>query len=235
MKSRWARSARASGLLRGRRASRPISSSAAAARRAQRVDLAVQPGQSLAAVGGGAHAARRPGAPPRPRPPRPYAGRSPPASSAARCVVDLGADRAAPARGPARPRPRAGRGRGPARRARPPPTRRCAPARRPATGCRGAARAARTRANQVSWACASAGRSSRSAASSAVSRSRALASCGLDLLAALDQDRLVGHLLLERRPRRDQVVGQQPGAGVAHVGLHGRRPGGPPRPGGPAA
>ena len=45
----------------------------------------------------------------------------------------------------------------------------------------------------------------------------------LDLLAALDQDRLVGHLLLQRRTRLDQVVGHQPRAGVAHVGLHRRR------------
>ena len=39
---------------RGPGASRPTSSSAAAARDLQRVDLAVQPGQALAAVGGGA-------------------------------------------------------------------------------------------------------------------------------------------------------------------------------------
>ena len=37
----------------------------------------------------------------------PYAGRSPPRSSAARCVLDLGRDLATPGRGPARPRPRA--------------------------------------------------------------------------------------------------------------------------------
>ena len=58
---------------------------------------------------------------------------------------------------------------------------------------------------------------------------------GLDLLAPLDQDRLVGELLLERGAGGDQVVGDQPGAGVADVGLRRRRPCGRPRPGGPAA
>ena len=38
---------------------------------------------------------------------------------------------------------------------------------------------------------------------------------------ALDQDRLVGHLLLERRAGGDEVVGEQPGPGVADVGLDG--------------
>ena len=45
---------------------------------------------------------------------------------------------------------------------------------------------------------------------------------GLDLLAALEQHGLVGHLLLQRGACGDEVVGQQPGAGVAGVGLHGR-------------
>ena len=42
----------------------------------------------------------------------------------------------------------------------------------------------------------------------------------LHLLAALEQHRLVGELLLQRRTRRDEVVREQPGAGVADVGLH---------------
>ena len=42
---------------------------------------------------------------------------------------------------------------------------------------------------------------------------------GLDLGAPLQQDRLVGQLLLERGARRREVVGHQPGAGVADVGL----------------
>ena len=41
----------------------------------------------------------------------------------------------------------------------------------------------------------------------------------LDLLAAGEEDRLVGHLLLQRGAGGDQVVGQQAGPGVAHVGL----------------
>ena len=41
----------------------------------------------------------------------------------------------------------------------------------------------------------------------------------LDLRAALDQDRLVGHLLLQRGAGGHQVVGDQAGAGVAGVGL----------------
>ena len=57
----------------------------------------------------------------------------------------------------------------------------------------------------------------------------------LDLPAALEQDRLVGELLLQGGAGGDEVVGHQPGAGVADVGLHGRRPAGPPRPGGRAA
>ena len=49
---------------------------------------------------------------------------------------------------------------------------------------------------------------------------------GLDLLAAGDQDRLVGELLLERGARGDQVVGDQPGLGVADRRLDaGRTPG----------
>ncbi len=46
----------------------------------------------------------------------------------------------------------------------------------------------------------------------------------LDLSAALQQDRLVRELLLQRRARRHQVVGHQPRPGVAYVGLHGLRP-----------
>ena len=57
----------------------------------------------------------------------------------------------------------------------------------------------------------------------------------LDLLAPGDQDALVGELLLQRGPRRDQVVGEDPGLRVAHVGLHGRRRGARPRPAGRAA
>ena len=41
----------------------------------------------------------------------------------------------------------------------------------------------------------------------------------LDLLPAGQEDRLVGHLLLQRESRSDQVVGEQAGPGVAHVGL----------------
>ena len=44
---------------------------------------------------------------------------------------------------------------------------------------------------------------------------------GLDPLPAFEQDRLVGHLLLQRGRRADEVVGQQPGPGVAYVGLYG--------------
>ena len=49
---------------------------------------------------------------------------------------------------------------------------------------------------------------------------------GLDLGAALEQDRLVGQLLLQGRAGGDQVVGHQPGPGVAYVGLHALRPAG---------
>ena len=45
----------------------------------------------------------------------------------------------------------------------------------------------------------------------------------LDLLAPLEQHRLVGELGLERGAGGDEVVGEQAGAGVAHVGLHGLR------------
>ena len=44
---------------------------------------------------------------------------------------------------------------------------------------------------------------------------------GLHLGATLDQDRLVGELLLERGAGGHQVGGDQPGPGVAHVGLDG--------------
>ena len=56
-------------------------------------------------------------------------------------------------------------------------------------------------ANQVSWARASAGRSSRSAASSARLPLAGAASCASTSLAPRDQDRLVGQLLLERGTR----------------------------------
>ena len=45
----------------------------------------------------------------------------------------------------------------------------------------------------------------------------------LDLLAPLQEQRLVGHLGLERGAGGDEVVGEEAGAGVAHVGLHGLR------------
>ena len=48
----------------------------------------------------------------------------------------------------------------------------------------------------------------------------------LDLGAPLEQDRLVGELLLQRGAGRDQVVGHQPGPGVADVGLDDGRPAG---------
>ena len=78
--------------------------------------------------------------------------------------------------------------------------------------------------NQVSCALASAGRSSRSAASRAASVSRVDGQRCLDLGAALEQDRLVGQLLLQGGARGHQVVGHQPRPGVAYVGLHGLRP-----------
>ena len=77
------------------------------------------------------------------------------------------------------------------------------------------------RANHVSWAADSAG---QVLAQRGLELGLALAAAGqlgLDLLAALDQHGLVGHLLLERGAGGDQVVGDQAGAGVAHVGLHG--------------
>ena len=46
----------------------------------------------------------------------------------------------------------------------------------------------------------------------------------LGLPAAPEQLRLVGELVGERGPGGDQVVGQDPGPGVADVGLHGRGP-----------
>ena len=46
---------------------------------------------------------------------------------------------------------------------------------------------------------------------------------GLDLGASLDEDRLVGHLLLERGPGGDEVVGHQPRARIAHGRLDSRR------------
>ena len=45
----------------------------------------------------------------------------------------------------------------------------------------------------------------------------------LDLLTPGDQHALVSELLLQGAPRRDQVVGEDPGLGIADVGLHGRR------------
>ena len=45
----------------------------------------------------------------------------------------------------------------------------------------------------------------------------------LDPLPAFEQDRLVGQLLLQRGGGADEVVGEQPGAGVADVGLYGGR------------
>ena len=42
---------------------------------------------------------------------------------------------------------------------------------------------------------------------------------GLDLLTPGDQDRLVGHLLLQGGACRHQVVGEDPRAGIAYVGL----------------
>ena len=75
-------------------------------------------------------------------------------------------------------------------------------------------------ANQVSWAAARRGRSSRSVASSRDSLLASGRDGGLDLLAPLHEQRLVGQLRLERGAGGDEVVGQQPRPGVAHVGLH---------------
>ena len=144
-----------------------------------------------------------------------------------RGALDLGGDRAAPARGPARPRPRAASGSRPVRSAaRRRCRRRCGPARRPATGCRAAARAARTaRTRSPGPATARAG--PRAAPPRARPRSRGPAAIAASTsVAALDQDRLVGELLLERGAGGDQVVGEQPGAGVADVGLDAGGPAG---------
>ena len=201
----------------------------------ERVDLTVQPGQALATVGGGA---LQPGDPALLLGGGVLGGaaRGHGLLEGGAVGVDLGGDLLLLLADPLGLGLELRRGRDPSRTPRPRRCRRrCGPARRPATGCRAAARAARRARTRSPGPRDSAGRSSRRAASRAASCSRAAVVCGLHLLAALDQDRLVGHLLLERGAGGDQVVGQQPGPGVAHVGLHARRPCGPPRPGGPAA
>ena len=225
VKSRWARSARATASSRAR-PSRPTSSSAAAARDLQRVDLAVQPGQALAPVGGGALQAGDPAV---------LLGGGVLGGTAGgdgllergAVGVDLGGDPlllladllglglelvgVAPgarllgvggAGGVADPL--GGQRLGAAQPLAQPGQR------EPGLLGRGPARAGPRAAPPRG----------------AASVSRACGDLGLDLLAARDQDRLVGHLLLQRGARGDQVVGQQPGAGVADVGLHGRGPAG---------
>ena len=215
MKSCWARSARRddAGAGLGEPADLLLGGGGPAA---QPVDLAVQPGQALAAVGGGA---LQPGDP---------AlllgvgllGRLPGADRAVerRAVAPRPRRRSpAPGRGPARPRPRARRGR--ARRA----TSGCAAALRTRSAASPAVPRSRSRRpdspNQVSWALASAGRSSRSAASRAASVSRVAASAAST--SARRSSRTVSSASSCSSAVRavDQVVGQQPGPGVAHVGL----------------
>ena len=209
-----------------RRRRRPATSSG--------VHLAGEPGQPLAAVGGGAQQRRRPGGPPRPRPPRRYGVRSPPPR--ARCGGSRPRPRSrTPARGPARPRPRARRGR----------------ARGRALSCSEPA-ALRTRSaasdavprsrsrmpGQPEPGLLRPGQRRQVLAERGLEPALGLAGLrerGLDLLAALDQDRLVGELLLQRGARRDQVVGDDPGAGVARRRPARRRPCGRPRPAGRAA
>ena len=165
VKSRWARAARASASSRAwvEAADLVVGGGGAGA---QRVDLAVQPGQPLAAVGGGAVRGRRPGAPPRRRRPRRCVPGGDRLLEGGAVRLDLGRRSRSPARAPARPRPPAASG------SRPVATspvdgrlRRCGPARRPATGCRAAARAARTARTRSPAPGPAPGRSSRSAAS----------------------------------------------------------------------
>ena len=80
--------------------------------------------------------------------------------------------------------------------------------------------------NQVSWARESAGRSSRRAASSAASRSRAAPISRST--SSLRSSRIDSSAIscCERGPRGRQVVGEQPGPGVADVGLDDRGPAG---------
>ena len=83
------------------------------------------------------------------------------------------------------------------------------------------------RANQVSCAC---GQRRQVLAQRGLEVGLGLAGrrgpLALDLLAARDQDGLVGELLLQRGAGGDQVVGDQPGLGVADVGLDADRPAG---------
>ena len=188
--------------------------------RPERVDLAVQPGQPLATVGGG------------PQQPGDAAlllggGVLGGALGGERLLergaeaVDLGADRALLLAGPAPPRPRAASGS------------------RPVSSAASSVLAAlRTRSAARDWVPRSRSRSpgqgepgllgrgqrGQVLAQRGLERGLGLAGLregGLHLGAALDQDRLVGELLLERGAGGDQVVGDQPGPGVAHVGLDG--------------
>ena len=76
---------------------------------------------------------------------------------------------------------------------------------------------------QVSCAFDSAGRSSRSAASSVRLALPGALEVPLHLATALEQDRLVCQLLLEGALDPYQVVGEQPRPGIADVGLDHRR------------
>ena len=190
---------------------------------AERVDLAVQPGQPLAAVGGGTE---QPGDPALLLGVR-LLGGLPGGDGGVEggpVALHLGGDLAAPGR---RTRSASASSCSGSRPESVP--RSAAPSRalRTRSAARPAVPLSRSRsphsANQVSWALASAGRSSRSAASSAASACRASATAASTSSRRCEQHGLVGELLLQRGAQGDQVVGEQPGARVADVGLDDRR------------
>ncbi len=193
------------------------------------LDLAAPRGRPARPAGPDPRDGRRPPGPRRPpAAARPPATARPPAGPRRRQPAPRGRGRRwprspAPRPGPARPRPRAGRG----------PGRRAASSGSPARcRTRSAARLPvprnRSRSDDrryhVSWARVSVGASAAADCSSAVSRSAASASAASTSVAARAQRGLVGHLGLERRGERDQVVGEDPQPRVAQVGLDHRGP-----------
>ena len=181
------------------------------------VDLALQPGQPLAAVGRGPFQRGDPALLVGVR----LLGRLPGVqrlSSTLAVALHLGVDLVLLARGPARPARAARRGRDPrgprARR------RRCGPAPRPARRC---PCSRSRRPDSAEPGLLGAGQRREVLAEGGLQPDSAARACRdrrLDLGAPLEQQRLVGELLLQGRAHRDELVGQQPGAGVADVGLH---------------
>ena len=222
--SAWARRGALARLRPGRGLSRPISASRGLDPAARGGDLAGQPGQALAAVGGRARQRRPPGAARRPAPPRPPGGRSTAAAEGLALAADAGLDLGLLGAQPRGLAPRAASGS------------------RPGRSSSGAAARCRTRSAarlpvprnrsrsddsryQVSWARASVGASAAATCSSSASRSlasaRAASTSARRARSAVSSATSASSVAREL----DQVVGEQAQPRVAQVGLD---DGGPP-------